>query len=1103
MPLNKLQKEAVEYLEGPSLVLAGPGTGKTELLSSKVKYILENTDALPENILCLTYTDSAAVTMRARLRSMIGQAASKVNIHTYHAFGTDIIAEYKNYATEFDRNLESPIDKVTQHKIIKQIQKKLPAFDILKTAKTGDIVGTIANAKSARLSANDLEKIADDNIEETKKLNPELNKCLQNYVKGMKYDAAVSEVYEPAMEVLKEHVSPKPLASTIMKEANSLLFELNSVYEKLQQQAQDFAGGVTKKKPSVQPLTKWKTDHFELDENGKYRLKNRAKNLRLKSLANVMREYEKYLEKSGDFDFADMIQQAIKILKTDAGFKATLSERYQYILLDEFQDTNVAQAEIIRLLTDYEKPVVMAVGDDDQAIYAFQGANASNLLEFQNHYNAKVITPVENYRSGSEVLDFSYRVREQVTASFAKEHNILKRLRAAKVKTADISRHEFLEASAEYSYVASEIHKLVESGVTQSEIAVITPKHKYVLPLLPYLREYDDIHVAYEKRDNLFEDQKIHELLTLAQFVYLLSQDKNPSHLLLEILSFPFFEIPMVTAVQTVQKRYGEKKTVLDYLLESKDGKLASVANFLAELVRVSYNTPLEIFLDYLTGAAELSGMNSNFLKFYAKESEYSTFELYENLSVLREALRAHCRGTEVPKLKDLMEFVEDYQAAEESLTNTSPYQDAADSVQILTAHKSKGMEFSYVFIIATDDSAWGNAGGNNSFLVLPSNMQEIRHTGVTEDERLRLFFVAITRAKTNLIMTSSIKDFAGKSPARLEYLAEVEDKETGVVASPYLPKDSQVVIKHYDQTIADLKKANMHANWVGNYSAGNGELMSIYKKRLENYKLTATDLTTFIDIAYGGPQAFFQQKVLHAPDETYSESLSFGNLMHAAFEQVTNAGLTDEEAVKFLKDAAMSAAIPPEDLEYIIEKGERSLRESLKQFGALLRAEGARAEVNLYHEHLALGDVPLTGKIDHINIDEQNKTIEVYDFKTSDYKNKNWNSHPTLFKYRLQLGFYKLMLNLSPTYSKYKVKKAHILFVVPDASDFAVHDKIYEYNEKDEEELKALCKAVYAHIKSLDFLENKELFVEPSTEKNFKNIREFIKLVLDTASEI
>ena len=132
MGLNAKQKEAVEYLEGPLLVLAGPGTGKTQLLSEKVAYILENTDTSPENILCLTFTESGTANMCERLKSIIGPVATKVNINTYHAFGSEILAYYKNYSESYDRKLDAAIDEVTQFKIVKNIQSKLSGTDILR-----------------------------------------------------------------------------------------------------------------------------------------------------------------------------------------------------------------------------------------------------------------------------------------------------------------------------------------------------------------------------------------------------------------------------------------------------------------------------------------------------------------------------------------------------------------------------------------------------------------------------------------------------------------------------------------------------------------------------------------------------------------------------------------------------------------------------------------------------------------------------------------------------------------------------------------------------------------------------------------------------------
>ena len=1088
MPLNKAQAAAVDHLTGPLLVIAGPGTGKTQLLSAKVAHILEATDTNPENILCLTFTDSGATNMRTRLASMVGaKAAGKIHIHTYHAFGSDILAQYKNYATTLPRQFDAAIDAVVQYKIINTIQSKLPALDILKNANVADIIDTISSAKSARLSAKDLQKIAETNLKDTEKINPVVNKILSNLKPGTKFAAAVSEIYQPLLEQLTNFISPKPIVGQVEKEVNFLVRELNQIINDEGEKA----------KPSVRPLSSWKDRSFEKDTDGNYRLKNLVANKKLLSLSQIMAEYDQYLNEHGLFDFADMIEEAIKALKADRGFQLTLEERYQYILLDEFQDTNPSQFELIKLLTDYDSPNIMAVGDDDQAIFAFQGANASNLIDFQNYYHADKIVLTENYRSTQEILDFSHHISDQISDSFAKTQNIEKNLTAVRQKSTGthIYRHEFVSADAEYLWVAEQISTLIANGEAQSSIAIITPKHKYIPPLLSYLRAFPKLHISYEQRENILEYQPIHQLLTLARFVFEMMNEKQPSHRLLEILSFPFWGITPLTAIQAVQQTKEQKdKSPLEFLQHSDDAQLNKLANFLANLVTVGYDTPLELFLDYLVGSAPLGEFRSPYLSYYAKQqTDFETFNLYENLSVLREHLKSYTNAT-TPKLADLISFLDDYAAAGISLVNTSPYQDSSDAVQILSAHKAKGLEFKHVFLISTDNLSWGKAKGNNNLLSLPKNLISIRHTGITDDERLRLFFVAITRAELSLTITNSIKDYSGKTPERLEYLEESENDQHEVI-SPFLPEPK--VILHYDTPDTPARLAAVQTNWISAYQKLDGELRPILQKRLENYRLTATDLVTFIDIVYAGPLEFYKRKVLRAPSEPATSSIQFGNLIHNTFEAVTNQHLTNDEAIEFFKNKASIEALSADELDQLMDKGLQSLQASLSAFDKILRHPNAKAEIDFYHEHLTANNVPITGKIDHINIDESTKTIEVYDFKTGGYHAEKWFSHATLLKYALQLGFYKLLLNSSPTYSKYHVTKAHILFVSPDAIDNKVYDKVYEYSEKDEAELKKLIAAVYTHIKTLDYLDNPDLALSPDNARTLKDIKTFMLAIL------
>lgn len=1078
MHLNEAQRRAVEYLDGPLLVLAGPGTGKTQLLSQKVAYILKNTDTNPENILCMTFTDSGASNMRERLKSIIGQDAAKVNIGTYHAFGADILAQYKNYAEDYDRILDSAIDEVTQYKIVKSIQDSLNGRDILRGDSVKDIVAVISSAKSAGLTADDLKLIAETNITDSETLSKAISPLLQNIVPRA-FQASYDNAYQPIYEILKEYTDAQVIVKNIERSIGGMARDLkDAIAEALAEQ-------------KIKPLSAWKDAYFEKDNKGNYRLKDRVANKKLLSLAHVMSEYDQYLLDNGLYDFDDMIQEALKALQNDAGFKATLSERYQVIMLDEFQDTNPSQFAIIKELTDYEKPLVMAVGDDDQAIYEFQGALATNLTDFQEHYGAEVIALTENYRSTQEILDFSRKVINQATDRFADKELTAHR---PNPKQTQIYRHEFLSSEMEYGFIADEIAKLIKSGVPQNEIAIISYKTKYFMPLLPYLKSHPEIKIAYEKKDNLLEDEKIHEILTLARFVDEMAQGKRMSVSMMEILSYPFFAISPLEVIKLMSKARQDKRAIFDVMAESENPQIVKVVNWLAGLVAKSFNEPLEIMLDYLIGTAEFDGLRSDFLAYYSKNDDYSVFSLYEKLASLRGKLRKHF-GERSLKLTDLIQMLDDYTDADMPINLVSPYREADEAVSILSAHKAKGLEFSYVFIISADHMAWGKGKGNNNLLSLPKNLVQIRHTGTTDGEKLRILYVALTRAKEVLYITNSLHDFNSKSPDRLEYLNEyvADDK----VVSSLIP--AGVVETHYDAKVDAVSEDNIK-NWLVPYARLTPDMRAIYKERIARWKMSASSLTSFIDIVYAGPVAFFESYILQAPREPETEALAYGDLVHKTFEQVTKSGLDNEQAIKYFLDELNKKELPVEVVQKIREKGPSDLDTALNAFKNVLR--DGKAEVNLGSENISIDGVPVTGKIDHIVVDEKNKTIEVYDFKTGGYHKEKWQSHATLYKYMLQLEFYKLLLNNSITYRKYKVTKAHILFVVPD-KDNEVYDKVYEYNDEDEREIRSLIQAVYRIVSSLSFIDDNKLFVAADNSLTLKEIKKFIELVLARAAEM
>lgn len=1106
--LNANQKKAVEYLDGPLLVLAGPGTGKTQLLSEKVKYILENIDIGPENILCMTFTETGASNMRERLKTLIGgQAAAKVNINTYHAFGSEILAEYANYAEDFNRKLDSAIDEVAQYKLVKKIQSDLPARDILQKDNVKDIISVISSAKSANLTAEDLRLIAEQNVSDSKVLSEQISPLLLQVV-PRKYEESLENAYRPIYDLISKYTEAPVITKNIERSIGVLARGLREAI--IEAESTD----------SVKPLTKWRDSFFEKDDKGNYRLKDFIANKKLASVAKVMDEYDKALRNEGLFDYDDMIQEAVRVLNADKGFRATLSERYQYIMLDEFQDTNPSQFSIIKALTDYEKPNIMAVGDDDQAIYEFQGALSTNLIDFQNYYGANVIPLTENYRSTQEILDFSRQVISQASDRFADKELIAHRPEPDK---SQIYRYEFLAADMEYAWVARKIHELIKSGVSQSEIAVISCKHKYFMPLLPYLQKYPEIKIAYERRDNLLENEVIHQIITLAKYIYELANETRVDTSALEILSYPFWNLSMVEVIKLTERARRNKTSVFDEICASGIPELQAVGEFLATMVAKSYTEPLEMWLDKLIGACEVeiggasritekyneghegsalyyaekqnNGMGEKkiyrcpLLEYYTRQGEFEAFSLYENLASLRGKLKKHF-GEKPLRLKDLIDMVDDYNAADMAMNVSSPYKDADEAVQLLSAHKAKGLEFSYVFVVATDHSAWGKGKGNNNMLSLPKNLMQIRHTGTTDGEKLRILYVTLTRAKEYLYITNSLRDFEDKSPDRLEYLEEYVDDDK--VISPFLP--SKEVNTLYEATKDEVATENLH-RYLMPFTRLTPDMRALYKERVRNYRMSASSLTSFIDIVYAGPVAFFKEHILQAPWEPETEALAYGSLVHTVFEAVTKKNLTDEQATELFLEEAGKLDLPDKEKKKICEKGVVDLGIALKEFGMIIRQ--GEAEVNLGPEHLVVAGVPVTGKIDHIIVDETKKTIEIYDFKTGVYKKEKWKSQTGLYKYMLQLLFYKILLNNSRKYGKYKIEKAHILFVTPDDED-KVYDKEYIYEPEDEKELVLLMQKVYSEISSLDFMNNPDIFVEADKNLKVKDILNFVAKLLD-----
>lgn len=1086
--LNAAQKQAVDTIDGPLLVIAGPGTGKTQLLSARVANILRQTDTPAANILCLTFTEAGAGNMRERLTRFIGQEAYDVNIGTYHAFGSDLIQRYPEYFWE--SRLQNPIDELSKQQLLLEIVEAMSFKNPLRQSRhhIGDLISTISDVKRALLTSDDLRAIAAENLAFITAANKLLPKYFESFkIMPRSFDKA-APYFEKTLRGLAPLVPEESVASKYEPLGKLCVSELLAAYE----DAQD--AGKTK------PLTVWKNKWLAKNADNQFIIAGELENYRIQALADTVDAYQAALEAQGLYDFDDMILRSIAALEQHADLRYSLQERYMYILLDEFQDTNAAQLRLIQLLTDNpvneNRPNILAVGDDDQAIYAFQGAQYSNMIEFYEMYtDTQVINLTDNYRSHADILLTAHNLARQIGARLTNRfEGVTKQLLAANptIQASTIQRREFQSDISERAWIASEIKKLIDNGVPASEIAVLAPKHRIIEPLVPYLNNLA-IPVRYEKRENILDAPVVRQLITMSQLVLAIAADKPGAAGALwpQVLSYNFWEIPTADIWRlswAVSDSRGTDTPISwnQAVLDSPSPLIRRAAMVILTAASETATENLETMLDYLIGSASLQThaielddeiVSSPLREYYtSRQMQHDNPELfYETLShltVLRARLREYQnRSDSALSLADFVRFIGMYEAAEQPMINTSPYAQAAESVQLLTVFKAKGLEYSYVFIPASLDDVWGSASrGNTNKLTIPANLQPIRHAGATDDERLRILFVAITRAKHGLYLTSSSRTFGGKATPRLKYFDE-QQQQDGHFRAMVLPEQAQSVITDdHEAPAAELLALDWQTRHIGGLKSL--DLAGLLRERLENMQLTATDIVTFLDVEYGGPEKFFFERLLRFPTAPTIDS-QFGNAIHETLEwcqhQTNEHGFAPgiKDILAQFEQRMTTKKLTEKRTLLEIERGRDALTAYFKKRGEIFQP-GAIVERSFRNEGVFCGDAHLGGRIDRMEIDNANKTIVVVDYKTGKGFS-SWRSDTKLHKNELQLYLYKILIEGSKTYRGYKVTQGRLEFIEPDA-DGTINTLTVNYDKTGEESARQLVAAIWDKIRKMEF---------------------------------
>jgi DNA helicase-2/ATP-dependent DNA helicase PcrA len=1071
--LNKEQEEVVESIEGPVLVVAGPGSGKTEILSRRICNILEKTDIGPSGILALTFTDSACINMRERLASFIGASAHKVGIYTFHSFCTDIISKYPQYF--FDSFDFSPADDLSRFEIFSSIFQKMDYKNPLNSKHNDKYVfidsciKNIAELKKAGIDSKEFIKIVSKNEKDYKKINKYLNEFLPQ---------KISKKEIPKLEKLLDVLSKEETYE------DDIL--MPSVFSILKENLREALMGVTES--STASLSEFKSKFCQKDDDGLFILKD-FKNLeKNKALAVVYKEYEELMYKKGLFDFEDMILLVLKAMENNKSLVSDLEERFQYILVDEFQDTNNAQMKILSFLTknpvNEGRPNIMVVGDDDQAIYKFQGAEVDNILNFKKMYkDVKVITLTKNYRSSQKILDISNSLIEKSSKSL---RHLLPDIKKEIVSVKEFANTKvnlkiFQDDLSEFMFVSKEINKLLSEGFDPNEIAIISRKHQTLSDLSVVLSK-NNIKFKYEKDKNIFEDKLVNDLINIIYFIdSLLNKDKDEAdNYLPKILSLPFWNIKRKSIWQIGEISFKEKRRWLDVMLSSEDLEIKKVAEFLLGLAVFAKNNSFDKVIDKILGnSSVVLDEDDNFLKetgntneytspfrsFYTKDVSYTNF--LSALSVFVKTLREYKRG-QILSVSDVVSFVDTYKQNDIALSDKSIYGQHQNAVSLLTAHKSKGLEFKVVFVLNANHSEWVTSG-RASNLKLPINIK-VNNNEDDLDDKIRLFYVAVTRAKEILYITRHQNDYKGKEKQAVGFIEHLKDKfeEDG-----FNDFDS---ILSFGETVSDLE-----------FSPDEKEFL---KSLVKDYKMSPTHLNNFLDVSSGGPKTFLENNLLRFP-EAKSVSAVYGTAIHKVMEFAHNFYQNSKKLPKIkdikeiLTNQILLGRFSKSETNNLIEEGLNNIEIFLEKYKYHFDLN-YKIEVDFRNQGVALDSALLTGKIDKIIFNESGVTV--LDWKTGKSKDSfeggSDEEKISKHKYKQQLIFYKILLENSIDFSKYKLEKAVLFFLKNKNGQF---DELELIASKEEQErLEKLIKIVYQKIVNIDF---------PDTEKyskDFKGIMDF-----------